>query len=63
MVKTYSRKSIRWAVFAALFASASGVLADAVTDRAASLLEQGKAREAFEILAPLESERSGSVEL
>lgn len=62
MVKTYSRKSIRWAVFAALFASASGALADAVTDRAASLLEQGKAREAFEILAPLESERSGSVE-
>lgn len=45
-----------------MLAAAPAAFADAVTDRASALLEQGKAREAFEILAPLEAERSGSVE-
>ncbi len=45
-----------------LFVASGAALCDELTDRAKQLLEQRRAREAYELLLPHESERAGDVE-
>ncbi|HRC61052.1 MAG TPA: hypothetical protein PLD53_08800, partial [Candidatus Propionivibrio aalborgensis] len=42
-----------------LSAVAQTTLADSLTDQAQALLDQGKAKDAFNLLEPLESQRAG----
>jgi outer membrane protein len=49
----------RLAFAAALVATGGAALADTLTDRAASLLENGRAKEAYQLLLPEESARAG----
>lgn len=50
---------LRLALAATLAAGGGAVLADELTDRAARLLQDGKAREAYQLLLPQESARAG----
>jgi hypothetical protein len=45
-----------------LFVASGAALCDELTDRAKQLLEQRRAREAYELLLPHESERAGNIE-
>lgn len=45
-----------------MLAGAPAAFADALTDQANALLEQGKAADAFALLSPLEGDRAGSLE-
>lgn len=53
------RQALAVAIVSAFFSTLAA--ADPLTDQAKALVEQGKSAEAFQLLSPLESERSGDV--